>query len=283
MRAAILMTVHNRKNQTLKCLKACREQFAELKGRYDFTVYLVDDGCTDGTSDAVLEQFQDTVIIKGDGSLYWNHGMIRAWEEAAKEDFDFYIWLNDDTILLPGALNTLLENSYYLRHKAIVAGTARDSSGKLSYGGRTRKGRLIAPDDTIPIPCDTFNGNLVLVPRFAFRTLGTMDPRYSHSFGDYDYGIRADKAGVTTVIAPGVLAVCDRNPGLPKWRNRAFTLKQRYAAIMSPKGRPFKEQFLYDTRKGNIFTATVHFISLNIKVLFPKGRSAAACRATGMK
>ena len=143
--------------------------------------------------------------------------------------------------------------------------------------------RLIAPDDTIPIPCDTFNGNLVLVPRFAFRTLGTMDPRYSHSFGDYDYGIRADKAGVTTVIAPGVLAVCDRNPGLPKWRNRAFTLKQRYAAIMSPKGRPFKEQFLYDTRKGNVFSATVHFISLNIKVLFPKGRSAAAGQTTGMK
>ena len=270
MRSAILMTVHNRKSQTLKCLEACREQFAELKGKFDFTVYLVDDGSTDGTSEAVLEMFPGTVILKGDGSLFWNHGMIRAWEEAAKEDFDFYIWLNDDTILLPGALGVLLENSSYLRHKAILAGTAKDSSGRLSYGGRTRKGRLIPPDETIPIPCDTFNGNLVLVPRYAFKALGTMDPHYSHSFGDYDYGIRADKAGITTVIAPGVLALCDRTPGLPKWRNGAYTLKQRYCAIISPKGRPFREQFLYDTRKGNVLTAIAHFISLNIKVLFPK-------------
>ena len=270
MRSAILMTVHNRKSQTLKCLEACREQFAELKGKFDFTVYLVDDGSTDGTSEAVLEMFPGTVILKGDGSLFWNHGMIRAWEEAAKEDCEFYIWLNDDTILLPGALGVLLENSSYLRHKAILAGTAKDSSSRLSYGGRTRKGRLIPPDETIPIPCDTFNGNLVLVPRYAFKALGTMDPHYSHSFGDYDYGIRADKAGITTVIAPGVLALCDRNPGLPKWRNGAYTLKQRYCAIISPKGRPFREQFLYDTRKGNVLTAIAHFISLNIKVLFPK-------------
>ena len=26
-------------------------------------------------------------IINGDGSLYWNRGMIAAWEEAAKEGF----------------------------------------------------------------------------------------------------------------------------------------------------------------------------------------------------
>ena len=264
------MTVHNRKSQTLKCLEACREQFAELKGKFDFTVYLVDDGSTDGTSEAVLEMFPGTVILKGDGSLFWNHGMIRAWEEAAKEDFDFYIWLNDDTILLPGALGVLLENSSYLRHKAILAGTAKDSSGRLSYGGRTRKGRLIPPDETIPIPCDTFNGNLVLVPRYAFKALGTMDPHYSHSFAPDGYGSRADKAGITAVRAPGGLALCDRNPGLPKWRNGAYTLKQRYCAIISPKGRPFREQFLYDTRKGNVLTAIAHFISLNIKVLFPK-------------
>ena len=270
MNAAILLTVHNRQSQTLKCLEVCYEQIEELKGKYGFTVYLTDDGSTDGTSEAVLEKFPDTVIIRGDGSLFWNHGMIRAWEEAAKGDFDFYIWLNDDTVMLPGALNTLLENSYYLRHKAIVAGTAADSEGKLSYGGRTRKGRIITPDETIPVPCDTFNGNLVLVPRFAFKALGTMDPRYSHSFGDYDYGIRADKAGITEAVAPGILAVCDRNPGLPQWRGKGYTRKQRYAAIMSPKGRPFKEQFLYDSRKGNVFSATIHFLSLNLKVLFPR-------------
>jgi len=37
--------------------------------------------------------------------------MYRAWEEAAKQDYNFYLWLNDDSYLFDGALFTLLDNS----------------------------------------------------------------------------------------------------------------------------------------------------------------------------
>lgn len=268
---AVLMTAYNRKANTLNCLSLLYEQINAMarEGKYNVSVYLTEDGCTDGTAEAVASRFPEVHILHGDGTLFWNRGMCAAWDEAAKSSPDFYLWLNDDTKLKPGALQILLDNSVFLGHRAIIAGTAEDSEGKLSYGGRTRYGRIIRPDPVIPEACDIFNGNLVLVPAYVYRKLGTMDRVYSHGFGDFDYGVRAARANVTVVVAPGILAECDRNPGLPAWRNPEVPLKARYAAITGPKGRPLKEQFIYDFRAYGMFHALLHIISLNFKVLFP--------------
>lgn len=271
MTVAILISVFNRKEQTLACLSSCRSQIEAMKadGKYSFSVYLTEDGCTDGTAEAVSELFPDVNIIHGDGSLYWNRGMCAAWNEAAKEDPDFYLWINDDIVMKEDAFSVLTDISSALGHKAIVIGSTEGRDGSITYGGRTRKGRLIVPDDTIPVGCDIFNGNLVLVPKYVYKKLGTMDPVFSHSFGDFDYGIRAERAGIDSVVAPGILAVCDRNPGLPPWRDASFSLKQRYACLLSPKGRPFKEQFIYDFRSDGALMAILHFITVNLRVIFP--------------
>lgn len=271
-KVAILLTVHNRREKTLECLKNCYQQIDSMKGddTYSFSVYLVNDGCTDGTVEDVNEYYPQTIVIRGDGNLFWNQGMRLAWETAAKENYDFYLWLNDDTLMKEGALACLMETSSFLRHRAIVAGTAENAAGALSYGGRSRSGKLIEPDPAIPVPCYTFNGNLVLVPSYAYRILGNLDEHYHHSFGDYDYGVRAAKAGIVRVVAPGVLCRCDRNPGVPKWRNRAYPIRERFAYLHSPKGRPTNEQFRYDCRKSNFIYAIGHFLSIRLKVLFPK-------------
>lgn len=269
---AVLLTVFNRKEKTLECLESCYRQIDGLKadGKYDASIFMVDDGCTDGTSEAVKESFPQTRIIRSEGGLYWNRGMRLAWEEAAKEDFDFYLLVNDDTTLLDGALATLLYNSEFLRHRAIVVGTTANSSGTITYGGRTKGNRLVQPDPAIPVSCHMFNGNLVLVPKYAYQQVGNLSPVYHHSFGDYDYGVRAHKKGITIVVAPGILANCDRNPGPEVWRNAAYPLKVRAAYLNSPKGRPFHEQFVFDTRLKGVFYAIGHGISVRFKMLFPK-------------
>lgn len=274
LRVAILLTVHNRKDKTLVCLDNCRREIDAMKdtNEYSFSIFLNDDGSSDGTSEYVRESFPDVRILRSDGSLFWNQGMRLAWAEAAKEDFDFYLWLNDDTLLRAGALQTLMENSKFLGHRAIVVGTTEDATGQLTYGGRTRSNKIVTPDPVIPVPCYMFNGNIVLVPKTVFKVLGNLDSGYRHSFGDYDYGVRAVRADVTRVVAPGVVGECGRNPGLPKWRDPAVPLKKRYAALLGPKGRPPKEQFLFDCRIWNVFYAIGHMISIHLKVLFPFDR-----------
>lgn len=255
----------------MACLHNLYRQAEGMKAeeKYSFKTYLTDDGSTDGTSDDVANSFPSVKIIKGDGNLFWNQGMRLAWSEAAKDDPDFYLWLNDDTILHEGALSSLMENSEYLGHKAIVVGTCSTLGGELTYGGRTKTHKIITPDDTIPVPCYTFNGNIVLVPKSVYMVLGSLDPRYHHSFGDYDYGVRAVKAGIVRVVAPGILGTCSRNPGIPKWSDRAYSLKERFMFLLGPKGRPPKEQFLYDYRSRGVFYAIGHIAALLLKVLFP--------------
>ena len=176
LRVAILLTVHNRRETTLRCLENCWHQIdaGKNEGKYDYTVYLVDDGSTDGTSEAVQSMFPQTVLIKGDGNLFWNRGMRLAWDRAAAEDYDFYLWLNDDTLMNEGALASLMENSEFLRHKAIVVGTTANAAGEITYGGRNRARKLMTPDPVIPIPCHLFNGNLVLVPKSVYASLGNL-------------------------------------------------------------------------------------------------------------
>lgn len=275
-RVAILLTVHNRRETTLRCLENCWHQIDAMKtgGQYDFTVWLVDDGSTDGTWEAVEELFPQTRLVAGDGSLYWNQGMRLAWDSAAKEDYDFYLWLNDDTLMNEGTLAAIMENSEFVRHRAIIACTAANSAGVITYGGRNKARKLMTPDPVIPVPCHLFNGNLVLVPRAVYKVLGNLDPVYSHTFGDFDYAVRAHKHGIPCVLAPGILAVCDRDHGLERWRDGAYTLKERFRYLHTPKGRPPKEQFIYDYRETGLIWAVVHFISIHFKVLFPTRRTS---------
>ena len=118
---AILLTVFNRKHETLLCLANLYKQ--RLPDKVCIKVYLTDDGCTDGTSEAICQTYPDVHIIKGNGTLYWNRGMYKAWETASNErQYDYYIWLNDDTFTYPETISTLLTTSQKKEDKAIIVG-----------------------------------------------------------------------------------------------------------------------------------------------------------------
>ena len=61
----------------------------------------MDDASTDGTSDAVRQTYPQVKIFSGDGNLFWNGGMWGVFSEAMKDEPDYYLWLNDDTIIYP--------------------------------------------------------------------------------------------------------------------------------------------------------------------------------------
>src|SRR6185369_6198351 len=161
---------------------------------------------------------------QGSGELYWNGGMRRAFEAALREDPDFYVLLNDDTHLAPGALARMLEvhraRAQSGDEASIVVGSTLDpDSGQQSYGGWSKGPwynpgslRLVEPGAE-PKPCDTLNGNCVLVPRAAARRVGNLDPAFTHGMGDIDYGFRARGAGCSLWVSPGYVGECVANSG----------------------------------------------------------------------
>jgi GT2 family glycosyltransferase len=219
-RVAVVMTAYNRKDLTLACLRSLRAQ--EVPGVL-LDVFVLDDASTDGTSEAIAEHFPEITVLHGDSKLYWNGGMRRAFGAAIAGDYDYYLWMNDDTTLDDGGLAVLLDTERQLRergHEAvIVAGSTRHPvTGELTYGGvdhphrwRPLRSELVEPDDA-PRPCDTMNGNATLVPRVVVQRVGNIDPAFVQQMGDFDYGFRARAAGCSVWVAPGMVGTCAPHP-----------------------------------------------------------------------
>lgn len=218
-RIAAILTVHNRRPLTLECLAALREQ---NDATVAITPVVVDDGSTDGTAEAVRSEHPEAVLLRGDGSLFWNGGMHKAYDEAMRRGFDFYLWLNDDTTLDTGAVRRLLSTHDRLSgdgRRVIVVGSTREpDTGQLSYGGAIRPDRRRplhferAPVADIPQRVDTMNGNCVLIPAAAAEVVGNVDPAFLQKLGDFDYGLRAAAAGVELWTAPGTIGACATHP-----------------------------------------------------------------------
>ena len=144
IKIAVLIACHNRKEKTIKCLYALFNQH-DIEG-VNLKVFLVDDGSTDGTRQAIEELFPKVIVKEGTGNLYWARGMSLAWQEAlkSKEKFDYYLWLNDDTCLFNTAIKELLKTQ---RNGAeIIVGSVCDPVTKhRTYGGLKFTNKFLTP------------------------------------------------------------------------------------------------------------------------------------------
>lgn len=272
-RIAVLLTCHNRKDKTLACLKALYEQVG-LGIDYVIDVFLVDDGSQDGTSLAVMNQYQLVNIIQGNGNLFWNQGMRLAWKIASEtNDYDFYFWLNDDTILDSDGLLNLLKNyneaTKQEQNEVIVTAACRTKIGTdiFSYGGRDEKGAVLP--NGIPQVCKYINGNAVLVSRAIYKKLGNLSNDYTHGMGDFDYGLRALKDNFKCYTTATYLATCAPNEGIPGWCNPNLSIKKRWELLHSPRGLNIREYIKFRKKFWGIYWISFA-IKAYAKMLSPK-------------
>lgn len=266
---AVLLTVFNRKEKTIQCLKRLYD-ILPLDG-YQVDVYLTDDGCTDGTSEAVAELFPQVNIIHAKGDLFWNRGMWTAWNTAAKaKDYDFYLWLNDDTYVYDNMLKVLIEAALETKEKAIIVGATESTDHSfITYGGRLNDSNIPSPNGRL-IKVDCFNGNIVLIPQTVYHVLGNLDPYFTHSKGDFDYGLRAKKVGIDMYQAGEVLGECDSHPVLDKWCNPDVPLSQRWKMLNRPNGMPPNEIYHFEKRHYGRLKALSHYFTIYMRCIFPK-------------
>ena len=266
---AILLTVYNRKKETLSCLDYLYKQ--QSLTDYSIDIYLTNDGCTDGTPEAIKKQYPKVIIIKGDGNLFWNRGMYTAWKKAAEtKDYDFYLWLNDDTFTYPNMLASLLKSSKIKNDKAIIVGATQSvNHNKITYGGRLDNGKIPIPNGTLT-EVTHFNGNIVLIPQYVYHILGNLDYYFTHSKGDFDYGLRAQKKGIKMFQVGEVLGECDLHETLDKWCDPDIPFKQRWKALHRPNGMPPKETFHLEKRHYGLITALFHYCTIYLRCIFPQ-------------
>lgn len=171
MYIAVIITAYNRKDKTLKCLnELTRCPHSEIS----ISIYLTDDGSTDGTSEAVSLLYPNVKISKGNGSLFWGGGTNLSWKRAVADgNFDGFLWLNDDTNLRENVWSEIIDADTFCKEKYNTGGiyigsTLSPSTNTISYGGwqqinpKHSSFRLLKPNGSFQ-PCDIGNGNITYI------------------------------------------------------------------------------------------------------------------------
>lgn len=214
-------------------------------------------------------EFPAVHVVSGDGSLFWGGGMRKAWELAANtSDFDYFLWLNDDTFIHSKGLFSLIIEAEELPSKGILSAACRKpGTQEFSYGGLDNFGGIV-PNGSIQKVL-YINGNLVLIPREVYQKIGAISHKYTHYLGDYDYGLRAQKAGFDCFTTSAYLAECDVND-IPYWGDPELKLKDRWNMAHDIKGLAISEYISYKKYHFGKWVGFKTWLDSYLKVLSPQ-------------
>lgn len=283
MKIAILLTVFNRIEKTLSCFRSLLA-VESPKSPFFYKIFLTDDGSSDGTTSKIRNEFPDLdiEILQGNGQLFWNGGMNNSWRAAIKEGgYDGYLWLNNDSIILPNLWIELTAADQYSKAKygkggIYVGSTYNSNKTGLSYGGFnfinkwTLKDQFLIPNGDFQ-NCQAAHGNITYISDNVVKSEGVFCDEYVHSGGDHDYSYLAHKHGFPVFILRDYVGVCEND----HYKGSAvvfqeMNLKQRIKFLKSPLGYNLNNTLLFQKRCFPHRYIPVYLAGY-MRAIFPKG------------
>jgi GT2 family glycosyltransferase len=207
-RTSIVIPTYNGIRQLLPCIGALD---ATLGDHFDGEVLVVDDGGTAETEHALLDlerRYGWLRVVRNSR----NQGFVASCNRGAEEAVgEVVVFLNDDTIPLPGWHHALLRTFRTHPDAGVVGGRLVYPDGRLQEAGgvifRDGSGANIGRDDFEPDaplythvrPVHYCSGALLATPRELFRSLGGFDETYRPAYyedTDYCFSVRASGRAV---------------------------------------------------------------------------------------
>lgn len=172
---------------------------------------IVDDGSTDGSSDIILAEFPSTIILKGDGNLWWTGSMrmgVNYILPIARAD-DYILAINDDVtvkndyieklVLISRENNNAIVGSIY--KDEINEDLIYDSGVKIDWK-HYRYYQIPYDNDKIIIEdVDTLATRGTLIPIAVIKKIGLFKKSLKHYAADYEYFLRAKKMGCKLIFS----------------------------------------------------------------------------------
>lgn len=225
-RVTAVTPVHNRREITLQCLRSLSN--LELED-IDLKVVVVDDGSSDGTSEAIAERFPEVTVVRGDGSLWFTGGMNLGFEKALEDRPDYILSINDDSIFQPDCLKRLVECAE--EHPRSVVGPllllwnephrlfqVSPEWSVLAGGFRHWRHQTVWTVPDKPWETDIIVGNCVLFPVEAIEECGLMNAKRHPHWGDAEYTPRMKRMGWRLLVEPRARVFCQPNDPPPRLR-----------------------------------------------------------------
>lgn len=270
MKTAILITCYNRLETTIECLKHCFNSLS-LIDRCDHDIFLLDDNSPDKSGEIIKKMYPSINVIYGNGKYFWSGGTRKLWEFAStKKDYDYYVWLNDDSILFKNAFSVIY-NDLNDKKSSIILGTFISSNqnlNEITYGGRDKHLTLLKPSGE-PQECSLINGNFVFIPKEVFKKVGFLSKMFTHNYGDTDYGLRAIKKKFKVFIASEVVGICNKNE-IELWRRPNTRFFSRLKSFYKSKNFIITEVMYFQLIHFGFFAFLKHFIGVFLIIFSPK-------------
>ena len=178
-------------------------------------IIVSDNGSTDGTIEFVKADYPDVVLLENGRNLFWAGGNNVGIQRAIEDGADYIMLLNNDIIVDPEMVGTLVEVGKSDTHIGMLGPKIYyygDNKQLWYAGGRISLWRGIARHIGIReidrgqydkvVSTDYITGCALMVKRQVVEKIGLVDPVYIAYGEDMDWSYRARLAGYQLKYVP---------------------------------------------------------------------------------
>ncbi len=242
-RVIIIVLNWNGRDDTLECLESLRGLTYP-----NFGVLLVDNGSSDGSAQSVRSRIPGIQIVETGVNLGYAGGNNVGIRKALESGGEYVLILNNDTVVHPDMLSTLVDSASSDSRVGVVGPTVyyySDRDRVQSAGGRFSwfSGRPVqwkSKEDLNNRPSSSIEVGLVggccmLVSAELVRKIGLFDEFYFAHWEEIDWEVRAKEAGFKMMYVPGARiwhksgATSSKTAGLREYynaRNRFYFMRK---------------------------------------------------------
>ena len=206
----IIILNWNGKKDTLECLSSLKKIYYK-----NYKIVLVDNGSKDDSVKEIKKNFPSVEIIKNKKNLGFSEGNNVGIRYALKNEADYVLLLNNDTIVYKDFLKKMIGEAekneqigiigpkiyYYSKPKILwfSGGMINYKKGLFTHIGQNKKD---SKEYSHLGNVDYITGCAMLIKKSVIKSIGLLDPKYFAYFEDIDYCIRAKKAGYGIRLVP---------------------------------------------------------------------------------
>lgn len=191
----IILPVHNRKEITLNFLESLT-----IQSYKNWVLILVDDGSVDMTDAACKKLIPESIILKGDGNLWWAGSLqmgIDYLKQLSINKDDAVLFINDDTQLPTNFLSIGL-NHLIKTDKTLLLAIGKDKNSKLDIEIGSKIiwpfFKVVPAKSDEEINCAPTRG-LFLKWQDVIEIGDFIPNKLPHYCSDYEFTVRALKKG----------------------------------------------------------------------------------------
>lgn len=214
MTISVIIVSWNTKQILKECITSLFDELSSLAESSE--VFVVDNDSIDGSAEMIRESFPGVMLIENED----NKGFGRACNQGIRAAKGEYIFLlNPDTVVLPGAIKTLLEFARNHPKLGIVAPQLLNTDGTVQKSCRAfpsltgmfyeliglsrlfpnvkrfREYKMLDFDYNTVSEVDQPEGAALLIPRKVLDEVGLFDEKFFMLFEEVDLCFRIKKAG----------------------------------------------------------------------------------------